>query len=74
MECWFRKGMHKRCGLFCTVVLSAAMGWGAALLSGLIAVEFGFLFMPDVLAFSWIGALVGLSVGFYVGKRQAHLA
>jgi hypothetical protein len=70
MECWFRKGMHKRCGLLCTVILSAAAGWGAAFLSGLIALGMGFLFKPDVLAFSWVGVGVGLFVGYYIGKRQ----
>jgi hypothetical protein len=74
MEFWFRMGMHRCCGLFCTVILSAVLGWGAALLSGLILVWMGFLFMPDILAFSWFGILVGLLIGFYVGKRQVRSA
>jgi len=70
MEFWFRSGLHARYGLFSTVGLSAVLGTGAGFLSFLFAEWTGFLTQPDSFWLVWMGALVGLLIGFYVGKKQ----
>jgi hypothetical protein len=64
MEAWYGLGFRARCGLICTVGLSALLGCGAGL-----ALEY--LLDGSILArvLLWIGAFVGLLVGFYVGRQ-----
>jgi hypothetical protein len=70
MELWFRFGLRVRCGLLCTVGLSAFLGAVAGFLSAGIGALLGFLIWPDCIHFLWIGAVVGLLVGFFVGRSQ----
>jgi len=70
MELWFWLGLRTRFGLLCTVIFSAALGCGAGL-----AIEFVIDFhqiLSTVLL--WIGALVGLLIGFYVGRQKIPAA
>ena len=68
MELWFWLELRARCGLLCTAVFSAALGCGAGL-----AIEFVIDF-HQISLFLWIGALVGLMVGFYVGRPKTSAA
>jgi len=70
MELWFRLGLRVRCELLCTVGLSAFLGAMAGFLSGGIGALLGFLIRTDCIPFLWIGAVVGLLIGFLVGRRQ----
>lgn len=65
MEFWFRWGLHTRFGLLCTVLLSGTLGAAAGFLIQLfLASSAG----PSTLW--WIGALVGLLIGVYVGRFE----
>ena len=74
MELWFRFGLRVRCGLLCTVGLSAFLGAVAGILSAGIGALLGFLRRPDCIHFSLIGAVIGLLIGFYVGRKQTAAA
>jgi len=66
MEVWFRKGLHARYGMLCTVCLSSLLGTGAAFVIQLVlqAITMGMSFLPS------IGAFVGCLIGLYVGRQQ----
>jgi len=74
MELWFRFGLRARCGLICTIGLSAFLGAVAGFLSAGIGVLIGFLIPMDCGHFALIGAVIGLLVGFYVGRKQTSAA
>jgi len=74
MELWFRFGLRARCGLLCTIGLSAFLGAGAGFLSAAFGAWIGFLIWPDCIHFLWIGAWIGLLIGFYVGRHQTAAA
>jgi hypothetical protein len=74
MELWFQFGLRVRCGLLCTVGLSAFLGAGAGFLSAGIGALLGFLIWMDCIHFLWIGASVGLLIGLCVGWRQTTVA
>jgi hypothetical protein len=74
MELWFQFGLRARCGLLCTVGLSAFLGALAGYLSAGIGAWLGFLIPSDCRHFALIGAVIGLSVGFYVGRKQTSAA
>jgi hypothetical protein len=70
MELWFWLGLRARCGLLCTVALSAFLGCGAGF-----AIEYVIDFhqiLSTILL--WIGSLVGLLIGFYVSKQNTSAA
>ena len=70
MELWFQFGLRARCGLLCTVGLSAFLGAAAGCLSAGIGALLAFLIPSDCINFLLIGAVDGLLVGFYVGRKQ----
>ena len=70
MELWFWLGLRARCGLLCTVIVSAALGCGAGL-----AIEYvidGQQILSTV--FLREGALVGLLIGVYVSRQNISAA
>ena len=70
MELWFWLGLRARCGLLCTVVFSAAIGCGAGFM-----IEYVIDFQQILsTVFLWIGALVGLLIGFYVSRQKIPAA
>jgi hypothetical protein len=66
MELWFWLGLRARCGLLCTVLLSAFLGCGAGLVIEYV-IDFHQILSTN---FLWIGSLVGLLIGFYVSKQK----
>ena len=74
MELWFQFGLRARCGLLCTIGLSAFLGALAGYLSAGIGAWLGFLIPSDCIHFSLFGIVVGLLVGFYVGRKQTPAA
>jgi hypothetical protein len=74
MELWFQFGLRARCGLLCTVGLSAFLGAVAGYLSAGIGAWLGFLIPMDCRHFALIGAVIGLLIGFYVGRKQTSAA
>jgi len=72
MELWFKFGLRARCGLLCTIGLSAFLGAWAGFLSAAIGTLLGFLIWSDCIHFLWIGASVGLLIGFCVGWRRTE--
>lgn len=74
MEIWFRSRLRRRFGLFCTVGFSSFLGAGAGFLATAIGALLGFLFLSDCPHFSLVGAVIGLSVGFNVGRKQTSSA
>ncbi|MGH7989336.1 MAG: hypothetical protein ACREDS_03965 [Limisphaerales bacterium] len=70
METWFWFDLRARCGLFCTVVLSASLGCGAGLALEYV-IDFGQILSWKLV---WIGGVVGLLIGFYVGRRSVQVA
>jgi hypothetical protein len=73
MELWFRSGLRVRFGLLCTVLLSACLGAGAGFLSAVLGAGLGFS-EADRLHLLRLGAVVGLLIGFYVGREQTPTA
>ena len=69
MELWFHLGLRARCGLLCTGILSSLLGAGAGFLSAVLGSGAGFS-ESDRLYFLRIGAVIGLLIGFYVGRQQ----
>ena len=74
MELWFYFGFRRRCGLLCTVGLSGILGFGAGLLSALLAICLGLLTQPDSFWLAKIGLIVGLLIGFYVARKETSAA
>ena len=74
MEVWFRLGLHTRLGLFCTAGLSSSLGAGAVFLAVIIGIWFGHLIGEDWRDFALMGAVIGLLVGLYVGRKQKSAA
>ena len=74
MEVWFRSGLRTRFGLFCTAGLSSLLGGGAGFLACVIGIRLGPLISFDRGNFALIGAVAGLLVGFYVGRKQTSAA
>jgi len=70
MELWFYFGCHTICGLLCTVVFSGLLGAVSAYLSVAIAAHIGLLVGSEGFKFLLIGAFIGLSIGFYVGRNE----
>jgi len=74
MEVWFRSGLRTRFGLFCTAGLSSLLGAGAGFLAVTIGIRGGPLIGEDWRDYTLIGAVVGLLVGLYVGRKQTSAA
>ena len=73
MELWFRSGLRVRFGLLCTVLLSACLGAGAGFLSAVFGAGLGFS-EADRLHLLRLGAVIGLLIGFYVGRVRTPTA
>jgi hypothetical protein len=74
MELWFRLRLRTRFGLFCTVALSSFLGAGGGLLACAIGTWLGLLIGEDFREYVCNGVVVGLLVGFYVGRKQTSVA
>jgi len=70
MELWFWLGLRARCGLLCTVIFSAILGCGAGLVIEYV-IDFQQILSTVLL---WIGALVGILIGFYVSRQKTSAA
>jgi hypothetical protein len=70
MELWFHGGLRSRFGLICTAGWSGFLGGLAGYFSADIASSFEFLDSLDCFHFLKIGALIGLLIGFYFGRKQ----
>jgi hypothetical protein len=74
MEVWFRSGLRARFGCFCTAGFSSLLGAGGGFLACAIGIWLGPLISFDRGHFALIGAVAGLLVGFYVGRKQTSAA
>jgi hypothetical protein len=74
MEIWFRSEFHSRLGFVCTACLSGFLGAGAGFSAAAIGSWLGFLVPSDCIHFLRIGAVVGLLVGLYIGRKQTFAA
>ena len=71
MEIWFQLGLRTRCGLLCTVGFSGLLGAGAAWTSTAFGIWLGSINEPVSSRMVLIGIIVGLLIGFCVGRKPA---
>jgi hypothetical protein len=74
MEAWFRSGLRARFGLICTGALSSFLGAGAGFLACAIGIWLRPLIGENPRDYALRGAVAGLLVGLYVGRKQTSHA
>ena len=74
MEIWFQLGLRTRCGLIGTVGFSGLLGAGATWTSTTFGMWLGTINEPVSSRMELIGIIVGLIIGFCVGRKPASAA